>query len=74
MEEILQFLVVEKGFSEDRVKSSLEKLKKAVHEPKQERITNFFTVQEAPKRKVVYRITKLNCIAGERTSKTREPR
>ena len=39
---LIQFLVVEKGFSEDRVKSAAEKLKKNLKTAQQSRLEGFF--------------------------------
>ena len=44
VEGLIQFLVVEKGFSEDRVKSAAEKLKKNLKTAQQSRLEGFFKV------------------------------
>ena len=44
LEGLIQFLVVEKGFSEDRVKSAAEKLKKNLKTAQQSRLEGFFKV------------------------------
>jgi flap endonuclease-1 len=41
---LVQYLVVEKGFSEDRVRSAAEKLKKNVKTAQQSRLEGFFKV------------------------------
>ena len=41
---LIQFLVVEKGFSEDRVKSAAEKLRKNLKTAQQSRLEGFFKV------------------------------
>ena len=40
----MQFLVVEKGFNEDRVKSGADKLKKSLKTAQQARLEGFFKV------------------------------
>jgi flap endonuclease-1 len=46
-EGLIQFLCKEKGFSEERVKSGIEKIRKSKSKAVQARITSFFTVKPA---------------------------
>lgn len=47
VEGLVQFMVVEKGFSEDRVRANAAKLKKAAKQKPQQRLTDFFQVKRA---------------------------
>jgi hypothetical protein len=51
-EGLLQYLVQEKGFSEDRVRKGIEKLKKNAKQSIQGRITSFFNAPPSPKKTV----------------------
>jgi flap endonuclease-1 len=48
VEGIMKYLVEEKGFSEDRVKSGLERIKKAKQASSQQRMDSFFKKSDAP--------------------------
>ena len=44
MDALIQFLVTEKGFNEDRVRKQADKLRIALHQKQQGRLDGFFTV------------------------------
>lgn len=73
---LMEFLVNEKGFSEERVKSGLDKLKKARGTSVQNRLTSYFgapitVVSTNNKRKVSCFIEELlSVIAGRRTKES----
>lgn len=48
-EELIEFMVKEKGFNEDRIKSGIERLRKGLKVGVQKRLDSFFKIQPKTK-------------------------